>query len=457
MSSRKSARKRSTTMPAALPVIEAKVAGIDIGSKEHFVCGPPRADGVANVEVFGSTTPELERMSRWLVEQGVKSVAMESTSVYWIPLYELLVSRGIAVVLANARQLHNVPGRKTDFSDCQWIQLLHSHGLLRGSFRPDDAIVRLRSVHRQLGNLIAERTKCVQWMQKSLDQMNVQVHRAVTDITGTTGMAIVRAIVGGERDARRLAQYRDARCKKSVDEMAAHLTGNWREDHLFNLKQSLKLFDAVEGSIEEYEKELLQRMEALQPPERGTQQVPPHHNRTKEKAMKTHGESELRLTLWRGCGLDLTRIDGIRPAAAQTILTEIGYDLSAFPSVKHWISWLRLCPRQAISGGKPVGKRRNGFGASRIAGALRMCAAALERSRTALGAYFRRVCRRKGRLVAVFATARKLAELIYAMLVRGQDYVDAGEQAYEARFEQRRLAAVTEAARSLGYAMVPAA
>jgi transposase len=208
---------------AALPAIRPLVAGIDIGSKEHWVCGPTREDGEPNVRVFGTTTHALVELVDWLIEQGVESAAMESTSVYWIPLYELLESRGIEPVLVNARQLHNVPGRKTDFSDCQWLQVLHRCGLLRGSFRPGEAITRLRALQRQLANLVQERTRCVQWMQKALDQMNIQVHRAVTDITGDTGMAIVRAIVAGERDPARLAAHRDKRCRKSEKEIAEHL------------------------------------------------------------------------------------------------------------------------------------------------------------------------------------------------------------------------------------------
>src|SRR5664279_1464199 len=235
MAKDKKARKKKSIAGMSLPVIRQNVAGIDIGSTEHWVCGPVGSDGQPTVRVFGTITAQLNELVDWLIQQGVESVAMESTSVYWIPLYELLESRGIEAVLVNARQLHNVPGRKTDCSDCQWLQLLHSCGLLRGSFRPGDAIVRLRALHRQRGNLVHERTRCVQWMQKALDQMNVQVHRAVTDMTGDTGMAIVRAIVAGERDPTRLAAHRDRRCQKSEAEIAQYLTGTWRDEHLFNL------------------------------------------------------------------------------------------------------------------------------------------------------------------------------------------------------------------------------
>lgn len=357
-------------------------------------------------------------------------------------------------MLVNARQLHNVPGRKTDVSDCQWLQLLHSYGLLRGSFRPSEAISRLRALQRQIANLVAERSRCVQWMQKSLDQMNVQVHRAVTDLTGKTGMAIVRDIVAGERDPARLAMHRDARCRKSSDEIAKYLTGHCREDHLFNLASTLRIYDVLEAEIAAYDARLMQELQALQPPERQDQPVPRHPNAGKEKAIKARGDQQNRLTLWRFSGVDLTRIDGISSGTAQIVLTEIGSSVASFPSEDHFASWLRLFPRTPISGGKPLKKRRNGLGANRIAGALRMAATSLQRSKTALGAAFRRIARHKGGAVAVFAIARKLSHLIYRMLRYGEDYVDIGEKAYEAQFEARRLASLKEAARGLGFTLI---
>jgi transposase len=366
MTTKKKASKEKKLSVASLPAVRPMVAGIDIGSSQHWVCGPALEGGGPNLRVFGTTTAQLNELADWLVEQRVESVAMESTYVYWIPVYELLESRGLEVVLANARQLHNVPGRKTDFADCQLIQLLHSCGLLRGSFRPSEAIGRMRAVQRQMANLVNERTRCVQWMQKSLDQMNVQVHRAVSDITGDTGMAIIRAIIAGERDPERLSVHRDPRCRKSAKEIAQYLVGTWREEHLFNLASALRLFDTFGQEIAAYEAQLLKELEGLQPPERREAPVPRHPNPAKEKAIRGRGDQELRTTLWRFAGVDLTRIDGVSAAVAQVVLTEVGTDLSAFLSEDDFISWLRLCPRTPISGGKPLKKRRNGLGANRI-------------------------------------------------------------------------------------------
>lgn len=447
---KKSAR---ASTPSALPVIEPNVAGIDVGSTQHWVCGPP-VDGKPNVRVFGTTTRSLQELASWLAEQGVTSVAMESTYIYWIPVYELLESRGFKVVLADARQLHNVPGRKTDFSDCQWIQVLHSCGLLRGSFRPSEAITRLRALQRQMANLVTERSRCVLWMQKALDQMNVQVHRAVSDLTGTTGMAIVRAIVAGERDPARLAAHRDRRCHKSAEQIAEHLTGNWREEHLFNLAASLRLYDSIQDTIASYEARLLEEIKALEPPERQHESVPPHPNPIKEKSIRKRGDTAVRETLYRFAGVDLTRIDGISTTVAQVVLTELGRDPTAFPNEHHFVSWLRLCPRRPISGGKPLKTKHNGLGANRINAALRMAALTLQRSKTALGAEFRRIARRDGAGVAVFAVARRLACLIYRMLRYGQNYIDIGENAYEAKWQTRRLASISETARSLGFDLV---
>ena len=382
---------------------------------------------------------------------------MESTYVYWIPVYELLESRGLEVVLVNARQLRNVPGRKTDMQDCQWLQLLHSCGLLRGSFRPGESICRLRSMHRQRGNLIEQRSRAVQWIQKALDQMNVQVHRAVTDITGITGMLIVRAIVDGERNPLKLAAFRDRRCKKGKEQIAEHLTGTWRDEHLFNLASALRFYDALQAEVELelFDKRILEVLIELQPPERRHDNVPAHPNPQKRYDMQHRGDQALRNELWRFAGCDLTHIDGISSSTAAIVLTEIGCDLSDFPSEKNFASWLRLAPRRPISGGKQLYKRRNGTGSNRIAGALRIAAVSLSRSKTALGAYYRRIARRKDGKTAVFATARKLAQLVFRMLRYGQDYIDIGERAYEERFRQNHINGLRKAAQALGYTLTP--
>jgi transposase len=453
---RKSTKKRERKTVEGLLVIRANVAGIDIGSQTHWVCGPADASGERPVRTFRSTTPQLEEMARWLKELEVESVAMESTHVYWIPPYELLESQGFEVQLVNSRHVSSVAGRrKTDKLDCEWLQRLHSCGLLAGSFRPGDDIVAIRSLLRQRARIAEQQTKYVQWMQKALDQMNIQIHRAVTDLTGHTGMAILRAIIAGERDPRRLAELRDCRCKKSVEQIAEHLAGNWRPEHLFNLAMSLELYDHLTRTLDSYDERILAEFQSLQPPDRQDAPLPSHPNVTKERAIRKHGQQPLRTTLYRFTGADLARIDGIGPAAARLILAELGNDLSAFPDEKHFVSWLRLAPSTPYSGDKPLRKRRPRTGSHPVASLLRMCALSLKHSPTALGAEFRRLTRRKGGAVAVFAIARKLAQFIYRMLQRGQDYVDVGEAAYEERYRQRRLESLKENARTMGYELVP--
>jgi len=453
-------RKRKSIAPGTaregLPVLRGNVAGIDVGSTENWVCGPPEPDGTAAVRKFGTTTCELEAIADWLKARGVESVAMESTGVYWIALYELLEERGFEVLLANARQLSNVPGRKTDMVDCQWIQLLHSCGLLRGSFRPAENICQLRALMRECSNLLEERGRKVQRMQKALDQMNVQVHRAVTDITGVTGMSIIRAIVAGERDPLVLTELRDKRCRKSTREFAEHLRGSWREEHLFNLAANLELYDKLNEMIEIYQQKIAELMQKMEPDDRRDQSPPEHPNPTKAKEIRKRGEEETREVLWRFSGCDLTRIHGISTGTALTALTEVGFDLGDFPSEKHFVSWLRLAPQRSVSGGKVLKKRRNAVGATRLANSLRMAACSLQRSPTALGAQFRRISRRKGRSVAVFALARKLAILIYRMLRYGQDYTEEGAEAYEQRFKKIRRRNLESMAKEMGLILTPA-
>jgi len=442
-----------------LPVVRPNVAGIDLGSKVHWVCAPKKDGTGRDVEQFGATTPELERMAAWLKERKVESVAMESTGVYWIPPHEVLERHGLEVVLVETRQLGRVPGRKkTDRVDCKWTQRLHSCGLLMGSFRPNQQVCMLRTLVRDKGTLVAEAGDWMRRMQKSLDQMNVRVHRAVADIDGVTGMAIVRAIAAGERDARRLAKLRDRRCQKSEEEIAEQLSGHWRADHLFTLQQALKMYDAIQERIGEYEREIMQKLAEMERKECRGQKPPPVNNRQKAKAIQKRGEEPMRQALYRISGVDLTAIDAIGVETVQGVISEYGPDLSQFPTEKQFVSHVMLAPHKPMSGGKTLKKKKRLGGAStRVAAALRMAALSMRHSLTALGAYYRHIARRKDGDVAVFATARKLATLIYRLLRWGQPYVDEGAEAYEKRYKEVRVKSLTAAAKDLGYQLTPAA
>ena len=449
--------KKRKKLVRALKTIQPDAAGIDLGSREHWVAGPPLDDNTPNVQRFGTTTPELLRLADWLKEQEVKTVAMESTGVYWIPLFEILDSRGYEVILANARQVSHVPGRKTDMLDCQWLQLLHACGLLRGSFRPSDDICRLRALLRERNTMVDQRSDWVRRMQKSLDQMNVCVHHAVSDITGVTGMAIIRAIVDGERDPRTLAKMRDRRCKKSEDQIAEELTGNWRAEHLFNLHQALNLYDQFCKVVSEYDAQILAYINTLQSTVNDDQSAPPPVSKSKARDIAKKGQEPMRQALYQLTGFDLTTIDGIGVDTAAVIISELGFDFSAFPDEGHFVSYLRLAPNLSISAGKKVPSKLKGTTTSRVATALRIAALAVRNSKTALGAYYRRISRRKGASVAVFATARKLAQIIYRLVCHGQAYIDIGAKAYEAQFNNRRLKYYTKALKELGYKIKPLA
>jgi transposase len=441
---------------AGLPVLRSRVAGIDLGSETHWVCAP-KVDGAGReVAKFGATTPELERLAAWMKERKVESVALESTGVYWIAPHEVLEKQGFEMVLVNTRELARVPGRKkTDRVDCQWIQRLHSCGLLTGSFRPPEPVCILRTLVRDKGNLVAEAGDWLRRMQKSLDQMNVRVHRAVSDIDGVTGMAILRAIVDGERDARRLAKLRDGRCRKSEEEIAEQLSGHWREDHLFSLRQALRMYDSIQERIGEYEQEILRKLAEMEREESRGQEAPKLSNPRKAKAIKSRGEEPMRQALYRISGVDLTMIDAIGVETVQAVLSEYGPDLSRFPTEKQFVSHLTLAPHKPTSGGKPVKKKKRGTASTRVAAALRMAALSLRHSETALGAYYRQTARRTKGDIAVFATARKLATLIYRLLRWGHPYVDEGAQAYEKRYQERRIDGLFATAKSLGFALTP--
>jgi transposase len=442
-----------------LPVVRTGVAGIDLGSEIHWVCAPKVEGNGREVATFGATTPELERMAAWLKERKVETVALESTGVYWIAPHEVLEAHGFQLLLVNTRDLAKVPGRKkTDRVDCKWIQRLHSCGLLQGSFRPAEAVCMLRTLVRDKATLVAESADWLRRMQKSLDQMNVRVHRAVSDIDGATGMAILRAIVKGERDPRRLAQLRNRRCSKSEEEIAEQLSGHWRDDYLFSLRQSLAMYDAIQTRIAEYDKEILRRLAEMAREDTRDKDVPKPGNTNKGKGIQQRGEEPMRQALYRLSGVDLTSIDAIGVGTIQVVVSEYGPDLSRFPTERQFASHLTLVPKKPMSAGKAVTKkRRRGTASTRVAAALRMAALCLSHSHTALGAYYRQIARRLGGDTAVFATARKLAMLIYRMLRWGQPYVDQGAQAYEKQYQQRRINHLKAIAQELGFDLTPKA
>jgi transposase len=433
------------------------VAGIDLGSELHWVCAPTLDARGREIADFGATTPELVRMAEWLKARQVESVAMESTGVYWIAPHEILEAQGFKVLLVDTRQLARVPGRdkKTDPTDCEWIQRLHACGLLRASFRPEEPVCMLRTLVRDKANLVAESGDWVRRMQKSLDQMNVRVHRAVSDIDGVTGMAILRAIAGGERDARQLAKLRNPRCRKSEEEIAEQLSGHWREDHLFSLQQALKMYDAVQERIAAYEKEILRKLGEMERNELRGQTASPLPNASKARAIRQRGQEAKRQALFRMSGVDITHIDAIGVETVEVVLSEYGPDLSRFPTEKQFVSHATLAPHVATSAGKPVKKKKRNSASTRVAAALRMAALSLRHSLTALGAYYRKIAQRRGGDIAVFATARKLATLIFRLLRWGQPYVDEGAEAYENRYRQQRIRRLKVTAKQLGYQLDP--
>ena len=461
MKSRKESRAGGRRRSAldGLPNIRPRVGGIDLASERHWVCAPTVDGAAREVADFGGTTGELLRLAGWLKERRVESVAMESTGVYWIAPHEILEAQGFEVLLVDTRQLARVPGRdkKSDPLDCEWIQRLHSCGLLKGSFRPPEQVCMLRTLVRDKANLVAESGDWLRRMQKSLDQMNVRVHRAVADINGVTGMAILRAIVGGERDANKLAKLRDSRCHKSEEEIADELRGHWREDHLFSLKQALRMYEVIQERIAEYDREILRQLGAMERNDKSHEPAPALKNAQKGKAIEKRGEEPLRTAMYRLSGVDLTSIDAIGVETVQVVLSEYGPDLSRFPTEKEFVSHVCLAPHRPTSGGKPVKKKRRNSASSRVAAALRMAALSLRNSETALGAYYRKIARRIGGDVAVFGTARKLATLIYRLLRWGQPYVDEGAEAFEKRYEAARLASLKAKAKTFGYELVQSA
>jgi transposase len=440
-----------------LPVVRADAAGIDIGSERHWVCASTEDGKEREIADFGATTGELMRLTEWLKARKVRSVAMESTGVYWIAPHEVMEAQGLEVLLVDTRQLAKVPGRdkKTDPTDCEWIQRLHSCGLLRGAFRPKEEICELRTLVRDKAVLVAECGDWIRRMQKGLDQMNVRVHRAVKDLSGTTGMAIVRAIVGGERDAGELAKLRDPHCHKSEEEIAEQLNGHWREDHLFSLRFALKMYDVAKECIAAFDQEILRKLGEMEKPEYRGASAPPLKNANKAQKIKARGEEEKRQALYRMTGVDTTQIDGVGVGSVEVVVSEYGADLSRFATEKELVSHATLAPHVAKSGGKPLKKKKRNSASTRVANNLRMSAQALRNSDTGLGAEYRHIAQRKGADVATFAMARKILVLIYRLLRWGQPYVDEGAEAYERRYQERRIRSLKSKAKQLGMQLTP--
>ena len=433
-----------------LAVLFPNAAGIDIGSAKHYVAVPPERCEHP-VREFNSFTEDLASMAEWLASCGVDTVVMESTGVYWIPVYELLEARGFTVYLVNARHVKNVSGKKSDVLDCQWLQQLMSFGLLAGAFRPDGQVCALRAVVRQRETLIAGQAKQIQRMQKALTQMNVQLVHVLSDIAGKTGQDIVRAIVAGERDAHKLAQLRNYRVHASEEQIAKSLLGNWREEHLFCLAQALKLFDTHQQLIAEADAKIEAMLAQMQ------RHAPAGLKPDKNKGRAKHAPRfDVRSALVAWAGVDLTRIGGIDVSTALKVLAELGVDLSKFKTAKHFASWLGLCPGTRITGGKRLSGVTKRI-ANRVAQALKLAAQGLHRSQCALGAYYRRMAARLGAGKAITATAHKLARLVYAILTKGEEFIQRTQDHYEDQVRTRTIRYLQKKAASLGFNLQPSA
>jgi len=427
-------------------VVYENAAGIDVGGSSHWVAV---ASHLAQepVREFGTMTDDLNALAQWLLDCGVDTVALESTGVYWIPVYEVLEQRGLKVWLVDARQLKYVPGRKSDIQDCQWLQKLMSLGLLRAAWRPAGEVCVVRAVVRQREILLTEQASWVQRMQKALLQMNIQLGEVLTDVMGMTGEAIIRAIVAGERDPLVLAEHRNYRVKASAADIQRALTGNWREEHLFVLSQALAMYDALAQRILECDAKLQALLGQL-----GHREV--ELDGPAKPAGKNTPRFDLRTALARWAGVDLTRINGLAVSSVLTLLSEIGTDLSRFASVKHFCSWLSLCPGTKISGGKVLSSRTR-RSSNRARQALKLAAMSLSRNGSALGAFYRRLCARMDKPRANTAVAHKLARMVYFMLTRGEKFVDRGQQHYEEQQRQRSIAALKRRATALGFQLNP--
>ena len=434
-----------------LEILHPDAAGIDIGGSEHWVAIAPERDEKP-VRSFDCFTPDLEEMADWLVAHGVKSVAMQSTGVYWIPVFEILQQRGLEVYLVNARHTKNLPGRKSDIAECQWLLKLHTFGLLNNSFQPSDEIRTARTLWRHRGSLVAQASSAIQRVQKALTEMNIQLSNVLSDISGVSGMAILQAILKGERDPKALAALADPQVKASKETIAKSLQGNWRPELLFVVDQEIALYRKYQEQIADCDRELQMHLKSLAG--KVDLQAQPLGARPKGKRASGNApQFDLRTELYRISGVDWTQVDGIDVPVAQSVIAEVGEDLSAFPSEKHFANWLGLCPTNERSGEKVL-NRRTPKVVNRAKVAFRQAATTLIRSQSYLGAQYRRLRTRLGAPKAITAMARKLACLFYRLLKNGQQYVDKGTAYYEERYHQQQVRLVLKRAKQLGLQVV---
>jgi transposase len=434
-----------------LEVVHPLAAGIDIGNESHYVAVPPSLDPQP-VRCFGCTTTELRKMAEWLTQCGIRTVALQSTGVYWIAVYDILEEAGLEVYLVNARETKNLPGRKTDVQESQWLMKLHTYGLLRNSFRPSQEIRTLRTYWRQRHDLVRSIGRHIQRMQKAMTQMNIQLANVISDITGVTGQAILNAILNGERDPRELAAYRDCRIESSEEEIAQALEGNWQEDQLFLLRQEQAGYEFCQKQIAECDQQLAQYLARLEDRSQGAT-LPEETRKWRRNKKKGNPQFNLRKELFRMTGTDLTQIDGIDVTAAMTVISEVGWDMSKWKTENHFVSWLKLSPDNKISGGKIIGKARMPSN-NRAATVLRMAATTLRESDSYLGAQFRRLRTRLGPPVATKAMAAKLARLIYRMLRYGMKYADRGAELYDAQYRKQQVIHLRRKAAQLGLQII---
>jgi transposase len=460
---RKELGRRIGSDHAGLDVVHPDAAGIDVGSREHYVAVAPDRDPHP-VQVFGCFTMDLRRMAEWLQACRVKTVGMQSTGVYWIPVYDVLEEYGLEVWLVNARATRNLPGRKSDVQESQWVRKLHTYGLLRRSFRPAAEIRALRACWRERNGYVAQAGSCIQRMQKALTEMNVQLSTVLSDLSGVTGMQILRSIVAGERDGMRLAEFRDPRVKASKETIARSLEGTWLPEQLAILRRQLEDWDHVQKQITACDLDLQRLMRELpaapvaaepppEPPAAGARRKKRKKN---GKASKNEPNFDLASELKRVSGVDLTRIDGIKVNTVQTIITEAGLDMSKWPTENHFVSWIGCCPRNDVSGGKVLSRKTRKV-VSRLATALRLAATTLRESDTYLGAQYRRLRTKLGAPKAATAMAAKLARLVYRMLKYGQAYVDQGAAQYEQKYREQQMRFLKKTAAQNGFTLVPVA